>query len=192
MKQWVCAAMLAGLTMGSASAAPVTRSFNVTATSFANFFGEPAPFKTLSADITLTYDTSSSGFYGAPDYFRVVTDGQVNAGPFSATPIAGYFPPNGISNTARVGIGGAINGGNVTLANSNDFYIVFDVDNVQYASITFDTTSQRGIFLSTNALVRETTPSSPVPEPAVWLMLIAGIGVAGSNLRRSRRSFAKA
>ena len=33
------------------------------------------------------------------------------------------------------------------------------------------------------------TPASPVPEPATWLMIVAGIGMAGYGLRRSRFNF---
>ncbi|WP_010545898.1 PEP-CTERM sorting domain-containing protein [Sphingomonas elodea] len=191
MKHWIFAAILCAATLGSANAATVTRSFNVSASQFTNFFNKPTPFKTFSADITVTYDTSQSGFYGAPDFLRIVTDGQVNAGPFSATPIAGYFPPNGISKTGRIGVGGAINGGNVLLANSDDFYIVFDVEDIRFASISFDSTAQPGAFLSTDAVVRETTGVSAVPEAGTWLMLLAGSALAGGAVRRKRPQLAR-
>lgn len=192
MKQLVGAAILAVFTIGSANAATVTRSFTVTATTFLQFAGKPAPFKSLVADMTLTYDPSKNGFYGAPDYLRIVTDGQINAGAFSATPIAGYFGPNAFTNTPRLGVGGAINGGNGALPGTDDFYILFNADPVGSASVSFNLATVAGAFLSTNATVVETTGTSAVPEAGTWLMLLAGSALAGAALRRTRLRVARA
>lgn len=186
MKQLLGAAVLAFSTIGAADAATVTRSFTVTASTFMQFASQPAPFKSLVADITLTYDPGKNGFYGAPDYFRVVTDGQINAGPFAATPIAGYFGPNAVTSTPRLGVGGAINGGNVGLPGTDDFYIVFNIDPVGSSSVSFNLSTVPGAFLSTNATVVETTGASAVPEAGTWLMLLAGSALAGVAARRRR------
>ncbi|HEX8421736.1 MAG TPA: PEPxxWA-CTERM sorting domain-containing protein [Sphingomonas sp.] len=189
MKKLIGVAMLGASMIGMASygqAAIVTRSFNVTANQFSNFSGQPAPFSSFGVDFSITYDNSKSGFFGAPDSFRVVTDGQVNAGAFSATPIAGYFAPQGgMFTTARIGLGGAINGGNTSLNGTNDFYITFNVDPVAFGSVSF-TTPQAGAFLSAGALVRETTAIAAVPEPQTWMLLLAGFGAVGVTIRRNR------
>lgn len=192
MKQLVGAAVLAISTIAPAEAVTVTRSFTVTASTFMQFAGNPAPFKSLVADITVTYDPSKNGFYGAPDYFRVVTDGQINAGPFAATPIAGYFGPNALTSTPRLGIGGALNGGNVGLPGTDDFYIVFNIDPVGASSVSFNLATVPGAFLSTNATVVETTGTSAVPEGGTWMMLLAGSALAGGALRRARKRVLRA
>lgn len=192
MRGLIYAAVLAVSAAGSADAAVLTRSFNVTANQFMNFAGQPAPFQTFSADITVTYDNTKNGFFGAPDYFRVITDGQVNAAPFSTAPIAGYFGPNDFVRTGRIGVGGAINGGNVSLPGTDDFYIVLDVDTIGSGSVSFATASQTGAFLSAGAVVRETTASAPIPEPGTWMLLLAGVGVVGVAIRRARPALAPA
>jgi hypothetical protein len=185
MKWWVAlvAAMTAG---GQAQAAIVTRSFNVTASKFNNFFGEAAPFAALSADFTISYDPAVGGVTGAPDFFRAVTDGQVNSGAFSAAPLAGYFPTGGFSRSPRIGVGGALNGISTGLNGTNDFYIVFDADDVRggFTSVSFSTITDRVAFLASDAVVRETTQMPAVPEPSTWLMLLAGFGVTGAVVRR--------
>jgi hypothetical protein len=190
MKFALSAALLASAAValpGSADAAVITRSFNVTASQFMNFSGQPVPFTNFSADLKVTYDDSRSGFFGPPDLLRIVTDGQVNAGPFSAAPVAGYFAPGGMNPNGRIGVGGALNGGNVGLPGTNDFYITFDANNVAFGSVSFNTAAQAGAFLSAGAIVRETTTVAAVPEPQTWIMLLAGFGFLGAAIRRGRR-----
>jgi hypothetical protein len=184
------AAAIAAATMlavaSPATALVVTRSFTLTASQFGSFDNQPAPFGSLVANFTLTYDDTRSGFVGAPDSFTAVTDGRTNAGAFSAAPIAGYFPANGISLSPRIGVGGALNGGNVSLNGTNDFYIVFASDTLSGASVSFTTAAGTATFLSTDAVVRETTAATAVPEPGSWMILLLGAAIVGGVLRRRR------
>lgn len=184
---WAALALALGmLSSVQTQAAVVTRSFNVTASKFGNFFGEAAPFATLSADFTISYDPAVGGVTGAPDLFRAVTDGQVNSGAFSAAPLAGYFPAGGFNRSPRIVVGGALNGIAVGMNGTNDFFIGFDADNLRYGftSVSFSTTTNRVAFLASDAVVRETTQSPAVPEPATWLMLLTGFVVTGAAMRR--------
>lgn len=184
---WI--ALVAAMMVGApAQAAVVTRSFNVTASKFASFGGETSPFSSLSADVTVSFDPTIGGIIGAPDFFRVVTDGQVNSGAFSAAPLAAYFPDGIFRRSPRIVVGGALNGIDFGMSGTDDFFIGFDVDNLRYGftTVSFQTTTSRVSFLSTDATVRETTVAAAVPEPATWLMLLAGFGVTGAALRRRR------
>lgn len=177
--------------VGQSEAAVVTRSFNVTASKFGNFFGEAPPFAALSADFTISYDPAVSGVTGAPDFFQAVTDGQVNSGAFSAAPLAAYFPASDFSRSPRIVVGGAVNGVNSGMNGTNDFAIGFDADNLQYGftSVSFSTTTNRVAFLAYDAVVRETTAANAVPEPASWMMLLAGFGAIGLALRWRRPAY---
>lgn len=182
---WV--ALVGAMSVGAqVQAAVVTRSFNVTASTFGAFGGAKAPFSSLSADITLTYDDAVSGFPVTLAQFRVTTDGRLNDGPFSATPVAGYFLPNVMRKVPAIVIGGAPNGMSTLTANENDFFIGFNDGQPEFTSVAFTMAGSQAGFLSQDARVRETTVMAGVPEPATWLMLLAGFGMTGAALRRRR------
>jgi hypothetical protein len=187
MKIRCWAALVAAMVVGGqAQAATVTRSYSITASKFTSFANEVPPFGSFSADLVLTYDDAVSGYFGAPTQFRVTTDGRVNDGPFAAVPAAGYFLPDGMRNTPRAVIGGALNGANVMLPFTDDFFISFDGYKPDYASVSFVTAATRAGMISLDARVRETTVPAAVPEPATWLMLVTGFGAIGAALRRRK------
>lgn len=46
-----------------------------------------------------------------------------------------------------------------------------------------------GLVPTAPAAIGGITPISPIPEPSTWLMLIAGLGIVGTGIRRSRRRY---
>lgn len=164
-----------------ASAAIITRDFELTASTFANFLNQPAPFTSLSATFRLTYDDTVSGFQGAPVSFSAITDGMTNVGPFSATPIFGYFPGDAILPFPRLGVRGAVNGGNGT----EDFIFSFDASATGPTSALLSFSVPNKLpFVAVGAVVTPVQAAASVPEPASWVLMIAGFGLIGNAMRR--------
>ncbi|WP_231639384.1 PEPxxWA-CTERM sorting domain-containing protein [Sphingomonas profundi] len=178
----IVAFVAAMLLAGQAESAVVMRSFALTATRFANFFGETPPFGQLRVDFTVSYDDTGNGFVGAPDRFAAVTDGQLNAGAFSAAPAFGYFQPNAFSTFPRLVLGGALNGTNVLVNRTNDFFFSFDASATgpTPAMLSFTDADRSVAFLASDAVVSV----AAVPETATWAMMLAGFGLIGAMLRR--------
>lgn len=171
------------LVASQANSTVLTRDFVLTSSSFSSFANEPAPFTALRATFRVTFDDTISGFQGAPVSFIAITDGMTNVGPFSAAPIVGYFPASGMSLFPRLGLGGAVNGGNVL--GTNDFYFTFN------ASATGPTPAMLGFvtsdnvsFLASDAIVAPVSVTVSVAEPASWALMISGLGIVGGTLRR--------
>ena len=189
MKYWVAAVAGVLFVAGQANAATVTREFTLTASSFVNFFNEPAPFTSLTGTFRLTYDDAGNSFSGTPDSIAIVTDGRTNAGPFSAAASFGYFqasPPMVLN--PRLGVGGAVNGTNVSLNGTDDFYFVFDAGATgpTRAMLGFTTAGGRVGFTATDAIVTPVQATAAVPEASTWAMMIAGFGMIGGLSRRRR------
>jgi hypothetical protein len=184
------AMMIMGLlTTVPAAAATVTRDFELTASNFANFTNDPSPITALKANFRLTYDDMKAGFVGAPVSFTSITNGVANVGPFSATPIFGYFPAGGMNAFPRIGVGGALNGGNVLVNRTDDFYFTFDAQATgpTRAMLSFTSSAFATPFIATNAFVTALATVPAVPEPAAWAMLTIGFGLIGGTMRRQRR-----
>jgi hypothetical protein len=165
------------------------RDYTLSASNFMNFNGTPAPFGTLTIDFSVTFDDTSNGFLGALDSFKAVTDGNINAGPFSATPSFGYFQTSAMNTFPRLGVGGTLNGTNVLLNGTDDFYFVFDASAVGPTSalLGFTTASGGTPWTSWDATVQPRAAVAAVPEPATWAMMLGGFGVLGGALRAARR-----
>jgi hypothetical protein len=179
---------LSGLT--EASAAIVTRAYSLTASTFLNFNGTPSPITSVSAAFELTYDDAASGFVGAPASFSSITNGVANLAPFAAAPIFGYFPAEGpMATFSRLGVGGALNGGNTLLNGTDDFYFTFDASATgpTNAMLSFTSASYATPFTATNAIVTPIATAAAVPEPATWAMFIGGYGLVGVGMRRRQR-----
>jgi hypothetical protein len=174
---------------GQAEAAVVTKQFEVNATSFANFFNQPAPFDALSVRFGVTYDDAVSGFLTAPTFFEASTDGQINSGPFSAAPSFGYFLPNAMVANSHLVVGGAINGTNVMLNGTNDFSFSFDptATGDRPVMLSFTTATAATGFVATNAVARPLEALTAVPEPSVWLMMLIGFCSVGAAMRVAKR-----
>jgi hypothetical protein len=179
--------LLALVAAGPANAAIIERGYTLTASNFVNFSGDPSPVQTLSVAFRVQYDDAISGFQGAPASFSSTTNGVANVGPFSATPTVGYFPANSMSLYPRLGIGGALNGGNVLLNGTDDFFFTFDASaqGSTPAMLSFTSASFRTPFSATNAVVSPDAVAA-VPEPTTWAMVLLGFGAVGCALRRRR------
>jgi len=181
------ALMIIGLvTAGQASAEVVTRDFSLTANNFQNFNGDASPINALSATFRLTYDDAVSGFQGDPVSFSSISNGIENVGPFAAAPIFGYFPADGMSSFPRLGVGGALNGGNTLVNGTDDFYFTFDASAVGATSamLSFTSVDYATPFTTFNAVVKPIQVSASVPEPVTWGMMILGLTIAGGAIRR--------
>jgi hypothetical protein len=184
------ALMIIGLVAaGPASAEVVTRDFSLAASNFQNFSGDASPITDLSATFRLTYDEAASGFQGAPVSFKSISNGVENVGPFAAMPIFGYFPAGGMSSFPRLGVGGALNGGNTLVNGTDDFYFTFDASAVGATSamLSFTSVGHATPFTTFNAVVTPIQISASVPEPATWGMMILGVGIVGGAMRRREK-----
>jgi hypothetical protein len=185
----VLAVALALSGIGQANAAIITRAYSLTASDFINFNGTPSPITSLSVTFELTYDDTVSGFVGAPASFNTITNGIANVGPFAATPVFGYFPAAGpIAPFPRLGVGGALNGGNALVNGTDDFYFTFDASAASptNAMLSFTSASYATPFIATNAIVTRIAAVAPVPEPATWAMMLVGFGAIGFAMRRRK------
>ena len=173
---------------GQADAATVTREFTLAASGFSNFFNEPPPFTSLTASFRVTYDAAGNGFMGAPDRFSAVTSQGVNAGPFSATPGFGYLQPSVSSPSPRIAVGGELNGVNVQLNRTDDFFFSFDagVRGPTRAMLSFTTADDTAGFIASDAIVTPVAVAAGVPEPTAWAVMLLGFGVLGVALRQAR------
>jgi hypothetical protein len=187
----VQAIILALVSVAPADAAIVTRAYALTASNFVNFNGTPSPITSLSATFQLTYDDTISGFVGAPTSFNSITNGVRNVGPFAAAPIFGYFPAAApMTIIPRLVGGGALNGGNIMLARTDDFFFSFDASAVgpTTAMLGFTAAGYATSFLATDARVTPVAVVATVPEPATWAMLIVGFGLVGGAMRSRQQA----
>ncbi|MBJ6122178.1 PEPxxWA-CTERM sorting domain-containing protein [Sphingomonas mollis] len=115
-----------------------------------------------------------------------MTDGKPDTGPFSVTPTFAYMPPSAFSTTPRLVVGGAVNGINMLVNGTNDFFLSFDANPAAagYAMMNFTTMADRVGFVATDARVVEVPVTTAVPEPSVWTMMILGFAAIGLVLRR--------
>jgi hypothetical protein len=169
--------ILALMGVAPANAAIVTRAYSISASNFLNFNGTPSPI----ADLTAAFQLS----------FSSITNGVPNAGPFAAAPIFGYFPAGGpIAPFPRLGVGGALNGGNTLLNRTDDFYFTFDASasGPTNAMLSFTAVGYATPFIATNAVVTPVALIAAVPEPATWGLLIVGFGLIGGVIRRRQQA----
>ena len=187
----VLATILALMGIAPANAVIVTRAYSLTASNFQNFNGTPSPITALSAAFQLTYDDTMSGFVGSPISFSSITNGVPDAGPFAVAPIFGYFPAAGpMATFPRLGVGGALNGGNTLLNRTDDFYFTFDASAAgpTRAMLSFTAVGYATPFIATDAIVTPVAVVAAVPEPATWAMFIVGFGLVGGVMRRRQRT----
>jgi len=186
----VLATILAIMGVAPANAVIVTRAYSLTASNFQNFNGTPSPITALSAAFQLTYDDSMSGFDGAPTSLSSNTNGVPDAAPFAAAPIFGHFPAAGpIATFPRLGVGGALNGGNTLLNSTDDFYFTFNASRwSDRAMLSFIAAGYATPFIATDAIVTPVAVVAAVPEPATWVMFIVGFGLVGGAMRCRQRA----
>lgn len=125
---------------------------------------------------------SSTGIFGKQGYNSNVP----NIGDIEVC----FHDRNGNSTNCAGGSGGGVDLGQMStlgtfslkfagtpaVINLSDFY-------VRYQSI-------EGAGNVTSAVGQPGTPTSPVPEPATWLMMLAGFGIVGAAMRRRNSSVA--
>lgn len=188
MKRIIAALVLAGSVANPALATVVTRSYQVDASEFWHFFGNPAPFSTLTMQFQLTFDDAADSDILSPDSFSAITDGEVNVGPFSAAPGFKYIVNPGMGAGPAISLGGILNGHNVSMPGTNDFSIRFNPNNdvENYVMLSFSTVGS-GSFTAANAVIRQLDlTASAVPEPSTWAMMFFAFGLVGVALRGRR------
>lgn len=106
---------------------------------------------------------------------------------FSGTP----SPITALSATfPRLGVGGALNGGNTLLNRTDDFYFTFDASAAgpTRAMLGFTAAGAATPFIATNAVVTPVAVAAVVPEAATWAMFTVGLGLVGGAMRRRQRT----
>lgn len=122
---------------------------------------------------TITFLMPVSGFqfdWGSIDRYNVLTINSTGADPV-------IIPGTNFTNPAN---------GNQVSPGTNGLFSVYGNAGEQFTSITL--TSRSNSFEIDNLA----TPSSAVPEPATWAMMIMGFGAVGSLVRSKRRRLAVA
>lgn len=172
----------------AASATIVTREFSFSATDFDYFLGTTAqaPFDPATGTVRVTFD----------DALKVRTARSVSFSNFNFSTDAGSFyapaydfdPANPIDGPVMT-IGLALRGPNnvLDMGDGGNVFLLFIVDpagaarqsGFEYSQANFDNIA----FANTVTLT-----SSAVPEPAGWLMMIAGLGLTAAALRQRRLS----
>lgn len=133
----------------------------------------PSGSAELSATLTNTGDTSFAGIYG---------DSETLIDPFNFTPIDG-FELIDFATPLAPGESVTVDFGALTFAGltPGQSYVPFSGIEILLGDADGNTTSSEVAVLPT------VTGGAPaVPEPATWLMMIAGFGVLGAALRRRR------
>lgn len=77
----------------------------------------------------------------------------------------------------------------LTASNAGDFFGI-KADGIKRATLRSASTDWTDYVFVDNFTVGTQMPSSAVPEPATWAMMITGFGIAGAAVRRKRRQLA--
>jgi hypothetical protein len=183
MKKILSAALVALASAGSAHAALITRTYEVTF----NVPDAPLAQKNGMLSYTITYDpTVTVNDVAATSYM------SSNSAPVFQTTTPGYSV---FANSAL--LLGTINpsGVNGVSTQTDDFYVIFGIDNKGNfnPSSMFNNGGFRlsvGNYFGSSSVssVRVIDPNAPVPEPATWAMFIGGFGFIGAAMRRRRVS----
>jgi len=210
MKKFIGAACMTAALFLSASAANAATVFKTT------FQGATFTLTQNSAT-SLTFDIAGvnalSGDWAGAPYLGAFSFKGLGPSALKATLTGGSPSVNSI-------LGGL--SGNGCMANNNNGFVCFDFANnistVGKTNLTFELAATSGtfnfaeegphlkIFWSDHATkdkgfkhgdlfsqdVPPYVPTSPVPEPATWAMMIAGFGLAGAAIRRRRVALAVA
>lgn len=175
MKKIVSAALITFVSAGSAHAALITRTYEV------SFDVPDAPLAQKSGKLsyTVTYDPSVDVNNVAATSYT-----SSNSAPVFQTSTPGFSV---FANTAL--LLGTINpaGVNGISSNIDDFYVIFGID----GDGNFDPSSiynRQGFNLSVGNYFRSTAVSvRAVPEPATWAMFVVGCGALGATMRRRKQ-----
>ncbi len=143
-----------------------------------------------------SYQISASGIVSLAG---TAGDGAFDVGPdgVPVTPVLfpgyGYFNPNGATLDALSGNAtgpggsafnlGALIGSFVTAPNTSDYFLIGNGSNVSLSSAGHIYALVNDTFYSNNNGSFNVTVAA-VPEPATWLMMIAGFGLVGAGMRR--------
>lgn len=177
MKRFLLTVAAIGLSIGSAHATLMTRTY----TNYSTFTSGPLTDLTLT--FSVTYDPASTS--------RTATLNSLT----SSSPLASFAGPNGAEiffsgGNGFLTVGGLASFGVLaTNGNTNDFYTFFQFDrngDVVGTDANAVSYGQRGVFTLTQSATSVTTAVAAVPEPATWAMLIGGFALTGAALRRRR------
>ena len=144
-----------------------------------------APASAALLDVTISGDYSAVFHIDSNPVAEYVTDGYS----FSLSDVAGI--PGATNNKAALTFFNAAATGGLLISDSNGFDYLFDANGAQlYAGTEANPLFAPGQFvlkgLSTPGTFLVTIAAS-VPEPALWLTMFLGIGLAGAALRIRRR-----
>lgn len=173
-----CVAAGLGLAASAASATPITRVFDFTASGFTSDFGPPmaAPTDPVVGSFEITFDPA------AGDVFDVTTGISLRS---LNIPLGSPLAYTYFSGPDVLRVGGLSFGVSGVLFASNDFRLqIADLtgtptfQGLTYAELSVGTT---GFDSSTGQVTFGATP-----EPAAWALLLTGFGLVGLSLRGRR------
>lgn len=124
---------------------------------------------TIGANSTPQYTFSSIDFFNGSKT-RLQANGTATVA----------FPYNGVVQTPGPYVLTSFGGGAVQ--NVGDFQLAFNIGSAAYTGLATVTNGGQEI----TRISYDAAPS--VPEPATWAMMVLGLGIAGSALRRQRRN----
>ena len=188
------AAAMATFAAGAAGAAVITDTFTFTATGFQSAFGQAVPTDPVTGSFTVTFDPTQTYF----NQTAGITMNSLNltldssAVSFNYSPTATSFSDGSALDAGELIIGGAELGAALVQTSpttQNDFYVHIDdaltAPVMQQLGYTSSALGPQAYFFTP---APESITVTPVPEPAAWLLMIAGIGCIGGALRMSRKA----
>jgi hypothetical protein len=184
----ICAIAAAFAFAGSAFAAPITETYDFTATGI-NDLSDPAhvtPQTSVTGRVSLTYDPAVSTSNQLVDWISLTVDGHT----YSRAETAFNFSP-GFG--GQFLIGGILNGINSTFSGTNDFFLYFD-HALTYGGFAYTTANDPfGAFVADSrsppsdvVVTRGTVPEAPT-FTLVALGVLAGFAAAARAERREAR-----
>lgn len=187
VKNAICSMALASTAYAtSASAAVITRTFYFVATDLftnANPLAPPPAIASFSGSFKISFDPALN-YLGSNNHFGTLNSLSLGyGGPLNFFYLAGS---GNLSSQMYVGLNGAGN----SVANTNDFSIFINGAETNAPDLflaTYAASGDPNFYAGVQGTITFSDAMAGVPEPASWAMLIAGFGLTGSAMRRTKR-----